>query len=659
MPLAFEQFKSLRSKGLSIDQISRFARGEKPAVSRGTAGRQIEDIPEQEFTPPNLFAETARGTARSIGRSFKEDIVAPAQTMIRNPGETALGLGNLARGVFQMTPQGGALKYLPGGDVAQQTVSQVGENYRQAYGSPSRIAETVAEHPFRFLSDVSLVAGGTGAVMRGVGTPALARAGSFPMTTAAVKAGGQAVGKAAVSVAKAPITAAKFGAERTIGSMIKPLLKDFSYGKNPMAVAYERIQANNWDDWIKKLGRRQAEIGRPIADKISKSSVPIDAEKSLDNVFRPAIQKAVANNNEALVKRLSETYKAITEELVPKKIKGGNIGIRSVGRRKLNQMTPSEAWELKKRIGELAKWTDDTSTDELVNAAIQNSYRVLKHKLEVAVPGIKQLNERYANVTSAKVASIYRDKILKRHDILGPMPTKLLAGVEIIASGGDAASWLNGIAIIGVGKLMASPFAKTRLAAALAKLSEVEKIKIFKVYPQMRALTTKLKSEKGEASFFADGEEVSLINFKSTESAVKYGESIKSDPAKVAKLESLFNKMDEAANLMDKDSPGYFTLVQKRGIVRESLNRAKGTESTVHKRLSDESLARGEKNILQSALTKKEKQEKLMDYYLKLRAKNEKAGNVRMVRTINERIQKISFSPEEEAAIYRYHADKD
>lgn len=453
-------------------------------VGKVGGGRQISSVPESEFQSKNVAMETAKGTIGTIARSGGSALKAIGQS-VRHPIDTANSMLDVGFGAVQH-----AILPKNMNTPEKQMASSVAQDYRQHYGSMDRFAQTVAEDPFRFVGDASMLASGP-LGKRGVSAAA--------KTLEAVPAAGKAI-------AKVPINAAKFGAERTINSMVKPLLKNFSYGKNPGAVAYEKITANSWPDWINKLGQKADELGQKIKKQTDASSVPVTGvDQGLNKVFAPAIQKAASQNDTALVKRLTESYRAITEDLAPAPAGDTGIGIISKGSKNLSEMTPSEALALKRHIGELAKWEGKPSEDKLVNATIQNAYRVVRRKLEVAVPGIKKLNERYANIASAKQASIYREQILKRHDIVG-LGAKGLAGMEVLLNHGSPESILKAAAIIGLGKAAASPFVKTRFAAALAKLSEAEQINIFKKNPSLKAVVgrTNLNNNRGSFEYGRD-----------------------------------------------------------------------------------------------------------------------------------------------------------
>jgi len=85
MPLSFEQFKKLRSQGLSIDQIQRFESGEKP----------VSPAQQEKTERLKVEAETAQKEAGKglFGRTLKELPGAAVQTFVGGPVKLGTSLG--------------------------------------------------------------------------------------------------------------------------------------------------------------------------------------------------------------------------------------------------------------------------------------------------------------------------------------------------------------------------------------------------------------------------------------------------------------------------------------------------------------------------------------------------------------------------------------
>lgn len=269
---------------------------------------------------------------------------------------------------------------------------------------------------------------------------------------------------------------------RVINSLIKPLLKDFSYGKNPGAgVAKEGIVANNFDDLIHKISERKDAIGGAIEETLYPESVK---KINLTMAFRPldsAINEAgfAPKSNSAVLNRLKE----LKSDLLNIYNANGDV----IGTKNLKDLTPLEAWELKKNIGKLTKWTGNPSDDKIVNKSLKRVYGNIKGEIEKAVPAVSNLNERYANMLSAENAAVYREKIDARHNMLGLGDKLILGGTGVsYAALHNPTTLLAGIGAYGVNKILSSTAAKTRIAKTLQSMSEADQNVIFKAYPKIK-----------------------------------------------------------------------------------------------------------------------------------------------------------------------------
>lgn len=285
-------------------------------------------------------------------------------------------------------------------------------------------------------------------------------------------------------------------AGKIINSLIKPLKKDFSYGKNPgLAVSQENIVANDLDELAQKIGQRRNEIGKKISQALStkqSQSIKIDIQNTLAPID-DAMTNAATQNNQALIDRLQNVRNAITRELVLGTDTAGNKVIQTTGDRNLASLTPLEATKIKTHIGDLTKWTGNMTDDQLVNKALKNVYGGIKDKIGNAVPAIKPLNERYADLTSAEIATKYRDVINQKNALIN---IKMAAGggvVGALLSGGQPI-WtiLSGVGLEEINRLLESPAAKTRVAAWLSTATNQQKQSLLAKNPNLNSLFKKL-----------------------------------------------------------------------------------------------------------------------------------------------------------------------
>lgn len=280
-------------------------------------------------------------------------------------------------------------------------------------------------------------------------------------------------------------------APRVVNSLIKPLLKDLSYGKNPgRAVAEEGIVAKSLDDLAQQIRDRRKNIGLELSKLYNKS----DRKFTPENLFAPlddAINQANKNprTNSSLISRLED----LRSDLMQVRI---NEGGEEVAERKLVDLTADELFELKKDIGDLTKFTGTVSDDNTVNKALKTVYGKIKGLLDEGVPGTQKLNERYADLTSAEVATLYRDKIAERQNLIGFAP-------KLIETGGIIATFVTGnplpLLISGgvavSDKIASSPQAKTAFAKWLAKAGAEEKKRLIQEAPWLRGLMLELLTD--------------------------------------------------------------------------------------------------------------------------------------------------------------------
>ncbi len=319
---------------------------------------------------------------------------------------------------------------------------------------------------------------------------------------------GTTLGAAIPAAGIAKNVAVRFGqdqAPRIVNSLIKPLAKDFSYGKNPgRAVAEEKIVANNFDDLVEGISQRRQEVGQQIGDlgQQLSGSQELKVSQSL-SVLDDAMRTAARQNNSTLLQRLQKTKEAITTKLEPALDNDGNIGIKKGDLRKLDNLSFSEVRDILREIGDMTQFTGNPSDDKLVNSTLKSLYGKIKQvSLDAArkenpelAKKFEELTERYADLTSAEIAAKYRDKIAERQNLIGVSPA--LSGVAsaviaFVVSGGTALpAILAGVGGIALDKLASTPGFKTRLAAILSKKSPQEVKTIFDKVPALRTLFPK------------------------------------------------------------------------------------------------------------------------------------------------------------------------
>lgn len=383
--------------------------------------------------------------------------------------------------------------------------------------------------------------------------------------TQALKPGlGTAIGTAipAAGVAKNVISrSASKQAPRVINSLIKPLQKDFSYGKNPgRAVAEAKIVANSFDELATKInstrqttGQEIGALGRKLSTKpvlnISNSLSPLD----------DAMKVAASQNNQTLLNRLSSVKKSIVNNLGLGVDDAGNSIIKELGPRKLNGLTFSEGRDILGTIGDITQFTGNPSDDKAVNAALKLVYGNIKGEtLKVADSlnptlgkQFRKLTEKYADLHSAEIATKYRDKIVERSNLVGLSPQMAGIGsglITLIATGGAATpAVLVGVAGAALDKAAQSPAFKTRLAAALAQKSPQEISTILQKAPAL-AKFLETKGAKTPGDMF-------LKSSLGQKAKTSLGESLK-NPSMGLAIKDISKTPESVAKLIDKEDAG-------------------------------------------------------------------------------------------------------
>ena len=270
---------------------------------------------------------------------------------------------------------------------------------------------------------------------------------------------------------------------RIINSLIKPLSKDFAYGKNPGKSVAELVPpANNFEDLIANIKTTLNDVGNRIGSVVSQS--PNLKQIDLSYTLKPiddAIAKAsqAKGTNATLIQRLQTVKQDLVDNI--------NNGI--------------DPQSYKGLVGDLTKWTGNISDDALVNKSLKQVYGTTKQSMDDVLSKeltpeqfaqYKADSEAYGNLLSAKNAAEHRDKLVQRQDLIsfGAKNSAMLAGLTTaVASGGAGVpAILAGLAGAGIDKALATPAFKTRVASLLSKLAPKEVGTFFDKVPAAKSI---------------------------------------------------------------------------------------------------------------------------------------------------------------------------
>lgn len=286
---------------------------------------------------------------------------------------------------------------------------------------------------------------------------------------------------AAVGGVQAVKAITKETAPKFINSLIKPKQADFAYGKNPGRTVSELgILGNNIEDFGNNLTKEKQKVGEKLGGIYTSpknSNVVIDASDQIGKIDK-AIQQAAkgGKSNQTVVTALQNAKDSLLFEHTIDK-DGNIVKVMVDGNpvmRDITKLNPQEAFELKQLVSGQTKFTGNPSDDKTVNKILKQVYGGIKDKLNTELeknnPEIRKLNEQYADLTSAVLATENRNAIMKRADVIS-MPIKVgTAGaiISAIATGGAAIpTLLVGAGAAALDKALESTAVKTRIAAWL------------------------------------------------------------------------------------------------------------------------------------------------------------------------------------------------
>lgn len=157
----------------------------------------------RQYTVPEMLSGAALNLLPSLYRNIVEPIV-------ERPGETARGaMGLLSEAVLGVGP-------------SAQTAGALREDYSQAYGTPQRLMQTIAEDPARPLLDVSMLGTGGAAALRAGARSIPRTSGGRVRARGLLEEAGTKLEKAAL--ATDPLAMASRGLEIAGSGMVAPTL---------------------------------------------------------------------------------------------------------------------------------------------------------------------------------------------------------------------------------------------------------------------------------------------------------------------------------------------------------------------------------------------------------------------------------------------------
>lgn len=198
-------------------------------------------------------------------------------------------------------------------------------------------------------------------------------------------------------------------AGKVVNSLIKPSHKDFLFGKNPgLGVAKEGIVATSMEDLGAKVEKTLSQLKegsiaiRNTPENINKAVDVSGIRKPLVNILEKLKKTPLTNKAE-----IGGVENAVTD------IENFVSSIDKVG---LKKVSISQGYEIKDAVSNMQKWNRESSLGNELNKALKQVYHVVDNAIDTAVPELKDLNSRMANLISAKQSIIHRMEVLQRQE---------------------------------------------------------------------------------------------------------------------------------------------------------------------------------------------------------------------------------------------------
>lgn len=260
--------------------------------------------------------------------------------------------------------------------------------------------------------------------------------------------------------------------------IVKSPLKAYNYGKNPAEVMQkEGITANTITDYAEKAGDRLSQRSRELEDAVAGSDKTIDATDIIDSHLNAAESKMTGS----LKDRSSQLAELETVKTNLSKQYGN-----------LSKLPVQQAIKLKRQLADDFPFTNETRNDFATKAA-HKIYHDLNDAVELQHPEIADLNQRVSGLIDITKAAQNRMAVEARNNPIGLISTILGVGVAGGAAGGATGHnpIESGIGTILAAKALTSPAVMTRVANALSKMADVDKVNLFKAAPWFKGVAKK------------------------------------------------------------------------------------------------------------------------------------------------------------------------
>lgn len=285
---------------------------------------------------------------------------------------------------------------------------------------------------------------------------------------------------------------------KALDSYLKPPRKAYRFGKDPGRIISKEIykgnikptmSLNKLNDRLTKLKKTSGmKIGGKIDNAMKDPIYRTTSTDFLDDVARnnpkkfvnikgavDMIDKEIMNNLDeaAYVKRLTDFKNSLTKEYSLIKGQPTIIGEKSPW------LNPKQAHDLKVKIGNKSKWTNQAFDNEMNQMQVK-TYHYLNDRIDDVVPGIKKLQAHYGDLLTAEKTVQGAVARTMNKDIIGLGNMGVFGGGTLAGGAGvgagaaifqkitgslggkmQIAKWSKELAHIGLPKTAANKLAKT------------------------------------------------------------------------------------------------------------------------------------------------------------------------------------------------------
>lgn len=299
--------------------------------------------------------------------------------------------------------------------------------------------------------------------------------------------GSKVVAPAAKAIAKAVPEGLKQSSYALMQSIVNQLPKEFKYGANAGRAMVKEGFSGDAAAIKEQSDNRLDEIkgqGDALASASNKPVNNSNAMKVIDDKIAE-LQSKSPRTSASTINKLMNSKKDLLGVVEDDK---GNIINEG---KDVSNMTTKDTLDLKRDFDDHTAWKGTAADDTVYNKTMQQARTQLKNNLNDAAPGMKEWNQRYADLRAAQQASGRSATYAEAGAGLKNMLNNVVRGTIGVTTLGAALHGngeLAGEIIAGWGakEIMGNPMIKSKLAQAIYGLSEPDKMAIFKSAPWIR-----------------------------------------------------------------------------------------------------------------------------------------------------------------------------